>query len=82
MKSKDIIFKVSDLNEFDTTIYLSAKILADIELDITYDDNDSNSDEVNLKIELLKNGEKVKNGVCNTTVSRSAYEKLKKELLS
>ena len=61
-------------------VTISAKLTNNIELMNCYEDNNSASDNVSLKLEIFDNGTLVQNGSCNTSVSRSFYESLRKNL--
>ena len=77
MANKNFSFTVSsDAN----IVTMSTKSANNIELMNCYEDNNSASDTVSLKIEIFDNGTLVQNGSCNTSVSRSFYESLRKNL--
>ena len=77
MVNNNFSFTVSS----NTNIFtISAKLTNNIELMNCYEDNNSASDEVPLKLEIFDNGTLVQNGSCNTSVSRSFYESLRKNL--
>lgn len=77
MVNNNFSFTVSS----DTNIVtISTKLTNNIELMNCYEDNNSASDEVPLKLEILDNGTLVQNGSCNTSVFRSFYESLRKNL--
>lgn len=61
-------------------VIISAKLTNNIELMNCYEDNNSASDNVSLKLEIFDNGTLVQNGSCNTSISRSFYESLRKNL--
>jgi len=61
-------------------VTISAKLTNNIELMNYYEDNNSASDNISLKLEIFDNGTLVQNGSCNTSVSRSFYESLRKNL--
>ena len=77
MVNNNFSFSVSS----DTNIVIiPTKLTNNIELMNDYEDNNSTSDEVLLKLEILDNGTLVQNGSYNTSVSRSFYESLRKNL--
>lgn len=77
MVNNNFSFTVSS----NTNIFtISAKLTNNIELMNCYEDNNSASDEVPLKLEIFDNGTLVQNGSCNTSISRSFYESLRKNL--
>lgn len=77
MVNKNFSFTVSSSANIVT---ISTKLTNNIELMNCYEDNNSASDEVPLKLEILDNGTLVQNGSYNTSVSRPFYESLKKNL--
>lgn len=77
MPNKNFSFTVSnDAN----IVTISTKLANNIELMNCYEDNNLASGEISLKLEVFDNGTLVPNGSCNTTVSRSYYKSLRKNL--
>ncbi|MDE5798164.1 MAG: hypothetical protein K2H73_03990 [Treponemataceae bacterium] len=60
---------------------LSTKLSPDIDLTLIFtDDNSEDKNKVNVKVELHEDGKIMQDNSCNTVVSRSSYEKLRKGL--
>lgn len=77
MANKNFSFNVSSNANI---ITISTKLANNIELMNCYEDNNPASDDISLKFEIFDNGTLIQNGSCNTSVSRSYYKALRKNL--